>query len=411
MSPLSISTIIPSYNRANYLRLALDSVLGQAYPVTEIIIIDDGSTDNTREVVKQYEGRVRFYQQNHGGVSAARNKGLELAQCEIIAWCDADDVWEPTFLQRTVSLLENDPRLDGVYAGVVHIDSDGNRLPQENCVAVPPDQLYAALADDCFIQTTAFIMRKRCFDQAGWFDTDFDISEDYDMFLRLARNCRIVGLGEPLVQYRVHQQNTVANTTRWCELRLALTRKHFGDPREGAAEMTVQQRRAHAYAYRGAAIKCLQDDADDQGWQYLHQGALIWPEMLRQLSTMYELVCGNQASGLRGDATRLNLPQREAYMLRYLNTLFGPTNTTLARYRSSAFGNTYLAMGMLSDQADDWPAARHYLLKALQANPRLISQFVVLRRLLKVSGAGRITSVWRKTRARQSPVTRIDHNE
>ena len=399
MSLLNISTIIPSYNRANYLRLALDSVLGQTYPVAEIIVVDDGSTDNTREAVQQYEGRVRFYQQNHGGVSAARNKGLELARGEIIAWCDADDIWEPTFLQRTVSLLENDPRLDGAYAGVVHIDSAGNRLPQENRVAVPPDQLYAALADDCFIQTTAFVMRKQCFDQAGWFDTDFDISEDYDMFLRLAKRYRIVGVGEPLVQYRVHQQNTVANTTRWCESRLALTRKHFGDPREGGAALTVQQRRAHAYAYRAAAIKCLQDAADDRGWQYLRQGAIIWPEMLSQLSTAYELVCGNQAPGLRGDAAHLNLPQRESYMQQYLNELFRLADPALARHRGNVYGNTYLALGMLSDQAGNWPAARRYLLRALQSNPRLSARSVVLRRLLKVSGAGRITAALRKIRA------------
>lgn len=397
MSLIRVSTIIPSYNRANYLGLALDSVLGQTYPVAEIIIVDDGSTDNTSEVVQRYPDKVRFYQQNHGGVSAARNKGLELAQGEIIAWCDADDVWEPTFLQQTVSLLENDQHVDGVYAGVTHIDSDGNRLSQENRVTVPPDQLFTALADDCFIQTTAFVVRKRCFDQVGRFDTHFDISEDYDMFLRLAKTYRIVGLGEPLVQYRVHQQNTVANTAKWCESRLTLTRKHFGDPRKGATEMTVQQRHAHAYAYRAAAIKCLQDGLDDQGWQYLYQGAILWPEVLSQLSTAYELICGNQAAGLRGDATRLNLAQREAYMQRHLNTLFEPAHTTLARYQSGAFGNTYLALGMLSGQTDNWPAARRYLLRALQSNPRLLIKPVVLRRLLKVLGAGKITAIWRRS--------------
>jgi hypothetical protein len=384
-SALSVSTIIPSYNRANYLPLALDSVLGQTHPVTEIIIVDDGSTDNTPEVVTQYEGRIRFCQENHGGVSAARNKGLELAQGEIIAWCDADDVWESTFLQHTVSLLEDDPRLDGVYTGVVHIDSNGQRLPQENCVVVPPDRLYAALADDCFIQTTGFVMRKRCFDQAGWFDTNFDISEDYDMFLRLAQHCCIRGIGEPLVQYRVHSQNTVGNAGKWCESRLALTRKHFGDPRQGIMDLTAQQRRAHAYAYRAAAIRSLQDGADDQGWQYLRQSVLLWPEILSQLSTLYELVCGPQPPGLRGDAARLNLPQREADMLQHLNDLFRPADATLAPQRSIAYGNTYLTLGILSDRAGDQAAARHSLWTALRYHPQFLFNYPFMRRLLKVS--------------------------
>ncbi len=381
---LHVSVIIPSYNRASYLPRALDSVLGQTYPVSEIIIVDDGSTDGTCEVVQHYEGKVRFHQQNHGGVSAARNKGLELARGEIIAWCDADDVWEPSFLQRAVALLDSDPQLDGVYTGVAHIDAEGRRLSQENRVTVPPDQLYAALADDCFIQTTAFVMRKHCFDQAGWFDTNFDICEDYDMFLRLARNCRIVGVGEPLVQYRVHHQNTVNNAAKWCESRLALTRKHFGDPRQGIAGMTTQQRRAHACAYRAAAIRCLQDGADDQGWRYLRQGTVIWPEILGQVSTHYELVCGNQPPGLRGDVTRVDLPQRESYMLQHLNELFQRADTALLSQRNSAYGQTYWTLGMLSDQANDQAAARHYLWTALRYRPAFLVNYPFTRRLIKV---------------------------
>lgn len=365
--------------------LALDSILAQTYPAFESVIVDDGSTDNTCEVVRPYGSKVRFYQQNHGGVSAARNKGLELAQGEIISWCDADDVWDPSFLKSTVSLLENDPQVDGGYAGVVHIDSEGNRLPQENCVAVPPNQLYAALADDCFIQTSAFVMRKRCFDQVGWFDTNFEISEDYDMFLRLAKDCRIAGLGEPLVQYRVHDQNTVGNTSKWCESRLALTRKHFGDPRQSTAGMTEQQRRAHAHAYRAAAIKCLQDNADNQGWQYLQQGAMLWPDILSQLSTLYELVCGNQPPGLRGDLTGIDLAQRESYMRQHLDDLFQQTGTALAIQRGTAYGNTYRTFGMLSDQAGDQSAARHFLWKALRYHPRFMINYRFMRRLIKVS--------------------------
>src|SRR5512141_170042 len=142
---LRVSVIIPSYNRANYLPLAIDSILAQTDPATEIIIVDDGSTDNTPDVVKSFGDKVRFYEQHHAGVSAARNYGLSLARGNVIAWLDADDLWEPEFLASTVPLLENDPTLDGVYTGIVHIDEAGNLLSQMSIKTVPPRQLFSAL--------------------------------------------------------------------------------------------------------------------------------------------------------------------------------------------------------------------------------------------------------------------------
>jgi len=227
----------------------------------------------------------------------------------------------------------------------------------------------------------------------------------------LAKCCRIVGLGEPLARYRVHHQNTVANTAKWCESRLALTRKHFGDPRDSLTHLSAQQRRAHAYAYRAAAIKCLQDNADDQGWQYLRQSASIWPEILSELGTAYELICGNQAPGLRGDATRLNLSQREAYMRERLNGLFRKAEADVIAQQKNAISNTYLALAMLSDQSANWDSARRYLFKSLRTKPSMISQMAVLRRLLKVLGGGRIITAWRNIRAGSSAAVGTKYDE
>jgi glycosyltransferase involved in cell wall biosynthesis len=395
---LRVTTIIPSYNRANYLPLAVDSVLGQTYPVAEIIVVDDGSTDNTREVLKSYEGKVRFYQQNHGGVSAARNKGLELAQGEVIAWCDADDLWDLDFLITTVPQLESDNTLDGVYAGVAHIDSAGNLLPQENRMAVAPDKLYEALAEDCFIQTTAFVARKRCFDQAGSFDLQFHICEDYDMWLRLARSCTIIGVSQPLVYYRIHNQNTVSNTHKWCQSRLAIADKHFGGLGVDSRALTSSQRRAHAFAYRAAAFKCVQDGLTDEGWQYLQRGVTLWPELLAQLNTFYELVCGDQPQGQRGTIKQLDVQGNSADVLRRLDKLFEQSDSMLAALQARAYGNAYLAAGMLSDQAGQWTAAIHYLFKALHANPRLGLDYLFMRRLLKVTAGPRLTNIWHNAR-------------
>jgi GT2 family glycosyltransferase len=395
---LKVSVIIPSYNRADYLTLAVNSVLEQSYPPFEIIIVDDGSTDNTLEVVRSLGDKVKFFQQNHGGVSAARNRGLELAQGELIAWCDADDLWDSSFLMTTVSRLEADPTLDGVYTGVAHIDSAGNFLPQENRMAVPPEKLYAALADDCFIQTTAFVARKRCFDQAGSFDTQFQICEDYDMWLRLAKSCTIIGVPRPLVRYRVHSQNTVHNTHKWCQSRLAVAYKHFGGSSDDGYALTPPQRRVHAFAYRAAALKCVQDRLTDEGWQYLQRGITLWPELLTQMNTFYELMCGDQPQGQRGAAEQLDIQRNSADMLKRLGKLFDQSGLALEPLRAKAYGNAFLAAGMLSDQAGQWGAAKQYLLKALQVNPRLGLNYLFVRRLLKVSAGPRLINILHKTR-------------
>jgi len=391
----SVSVIIPSYNRADYLPQAIGSILAQTYPVTEIIVVDDGSTDDTLNVVQRYQGRVRFYVQNHSGVAAARNKGLELAHGDVIAWCDADDVWETDFLKATVSMLDRNPNLDGVYGGVAHIDSDGQRLPQVNCIAVPPKQLHRALSDECFLQTTAVVLRKKCFDQAGPFDAEFQICEDYDMWLRLSKRFTIVGVPRPLINYRVHSQNTVRDTSKWCQSRLAITRKHFG---ELNGPPTAQQRRAYAFAYRGAAMKCIQDGAADEGWQYLRQGVTLWPQLLARLDTLYELACGDQPPGQRGAVNQLNLERNRADLLKRLDELFAQSDSTLAVVRAATYGNTYLALGMLSEQAGHWSTARLLLLKALRANPRLGLDLSFMRRLLKVSAGPRVVRKLRKAR-------------
>ena len=198
---LRVSVIVPTYNRANYLREALDSILNQSFAPYEVIVVDDGSSDNTPEVLRAYASNVRFTQQEHQGVSAARNRGLALAQGDVVAWLDADDVWETEFLSTIVPLLDERPELGGVYTGLIRIDAQGNVLPQVGVRVVPAEELYSALVEDCFIQTSTFVARKRCFDQVGAFDPQFDICEDYDMFLRLAQCCTIIGLPELLVRY------------------------------------------------------------------------------------------------------------------------------------------------------------------------------------------------------------------
>jgi glycosyltransferase involved in cell wall biosynthesis len=380
---LRVSVIIPSYNRANYLPLAVDSILAQSYPVFEIIIVDDGSTDDTPQIVKSFGDRVRFYQQDHRGVSAARNTGLELAQGNVIAWCDADDEWEPDFLSSVMPVLETKPELGGVYTGFAHIDETGHRLPHIGVRTVPPSELYSALIENDFVLTPTLVIRQECFETVGRFDSDFQICEDYDMWLRLARQFSIAGLPKPLVRVRVHGGNTISNTGVLLRYRLLLVEKHFGPPDGNPTTWIEDKRRAYAFAYAYASSAYMQTGANEQGLQFMEKAILVWPDLLQRLDIFYELAVGGQPRGYRGRADLLNIVGNGDAMLAWLDQLFR-RYIDLGELRPVAYGNAYLALGMLSDQARHWVDARRYLGKAVRSNPRLLTSYPVMRRLAKV---------------------------
>jgi glycosyltransferase involved in cell wall biosynthesis len=394
---LQTSVIIPTYNRAGYLSQALASVSAQSRSPFEIVVVDDGSTDSTPEVIAAAGPLVRYVRhERNQGVAAARNTGLKTARGDVVAWLDADDLWEPGFLKAVMPILEVDGGVDGIYTGLMRIDADGNLLPQSSQVEVPSTELRSALLEDCFIQTSTFVARRRCFEQAGLFDPQFDICEDYDMFLRLAESCTIVALPVPLVRYRVHEQNTVANVAAFCTFRLALTRKHFGEPEGDPETWPPDKRRAHGHAFRAAALKCIGAGQTDEGWQYLKQAVSILPSLLGSLDTYYEVACGNQPMGYRGQADLLDIEKNGAEMIARLDSLFASCGPDLQTMRSAAYGNAYLALGILSDRANRWELARSYMLQAVRANPRLLASYAVTRRLLKLFAGRKLVGVGRR---------------
>src|SRR3990167_8128796 len=117
-----VSVVIPTYNYARYLPQAIDSVLGQTYPHIEVVVVDDGSTDESRDVLRAYGSRIRWVQQERQGVSAARNRGVRESRGDLVAFLDADDRWLPTKLERQVARWCNEPELGLVHAGEEIID-------------------------------------------------------------------------------------------------------------------------------------------------------------------------------------------------------------------------------------------------------------------------------------------------
>jgi glycosyltransferase involved in cell wall biosynthesis len=207
----TISVVIPAYNAAPYVSRAIESALAQTYPPLEVIVVDDGSSDDTAEVVAAYEPRVRLLRQDNGGPAAARNHGVRESVGEWIALLDADDSWLPKKLERQLRFVD-DPKV-----AVVHCFREGR--PSSETSFISFDQLWRY---NC-ISNSSVIVRKTAFEKVGRFDEDRDLIslEDYNLWLRLAAaDWKIATCPEPLWRYGAAPGNLSSQTERFAKAEL-----------------------------------------------------------------------------------------------------------------------------------------------------------------------------------------------
>jgi glycosyltransferase involved in cell wall biosynthesis len=196
--PGKISVIIPTYNRENSLERAIESVLAQTYHNYELIVIDDGSTDNTSRIIKKYKKKIRYFSQLHSGVSSARNLGLEKSEGAWVAFLDSDDYWLPQKLARQMQCLSENPQWlvmqtdekwirNGVFVNPMkkHRKYSGWIFPQ--CLPL------------CIVSPSAVIIHQKVFNDVGVFDESLPVCEDYDLWLRIALKYEIGLLPEKLI--------------------------------------------------------------------------------------------------------------------------------------------------------------------------------------------------------------------
>jgi glycosyltransferase involved in cell wall biosynthesis len=202
-----ISVIIPTYNSAPYLPEALDSVLSQTHTRIEVLVIDDGSTDNTAAVMAGYTDRTVYMRQAQSGPSKARNRGIEEAKGEYTAFLDADDTWLPSKLENQLRILQQDPEAGLVYSRSVDFhDRTGKEL------RVYPREIHSGMLFDLLLASPLFglpsvIVRTRILKELGGFDEGLTTAEDTHLYLRIARNHRIIGVPDILVRRRIHDRN------------------------------------------------------------------------------------------------------------------------------------------------------------------------------------------------------------
>lgn len=194
----AVSVVIPAFNRAWALEASLRSVLDQTFRNFELIVVDDGSTDDTPALLRQFP-RVRSHRwQDNRGVSAARNRGIEMARGEWICFLDSDDRWAETKLQRQVDWMRSHPECPACYTGEIWI-RNGVRVNPKNKHRKYSGDIFRHCLPLCIISPSSIMLRASILEAIGGFDTDLAACEDYDLWLRLASRYRVDCLPEKLI--------------------------------------------------------------------------------------------------------------------------------------------------------------------------------------------------------------------
>ena len=211
----NVSVIIPSYNCEAFIAETIDSVLHQTYRDFELIVVDDGSTDRTREIVAAYGDPVRLVSQANARVSAARNRGIEETRGAFICLLDHDDYWFPTKLERQLREFEDHPEAGVVCSSFLrwHPDQDGRFHdpasfdPDAFPDGIDPDfsgWIYHQFLLDCWMLTSSAMFRAEVFQHCGVFDEALPFSEDWELWLRIAQVYPMIRLHRPTTLYRQH---------------------------------------------------------------------------------------------------------------------------------------------------------------------------------------------------------------
>lgn len=196
-----ISVIIPTYNRRDFLVAAVDSVLSQTFGDFELIVVDDGSTDGTGDVMARYADRAFYVIHEHRGVSAARNRGIDLAKGNYISFLDSDDLWMPTKLEKQMKFFEAHPAAHVCYTDELWIRR-GKRVNPRKRHAKHSGWIYAHCLPLCIISPSSVCVKREVLYTVGCFDPELPVCEDYDLWLRVTARYPVHFIPERLIVKR-----------------------------------------------------------------------------------------------------------------------------------------------------------------------------------------------------------------
>lgn len=304
MSNPLVSVVIPTYNRAHLVCDALNSVLRQTYRPLEILLVDDGSTDQTNQVAATWwddameEELVTFHfieQENQGG-NVARNTGIKNATGEYIAFLDSDDEWHPLKIEKQISVFEN-ASVGAVYCGLQHIDLLRKKVIEPTKRQYPSGNLLSQmLIRDVTAATSTYIVKREVFDNVGFFDETLQARQDWDLWIRIALEYHIGVVPEVLVNFREHAgERTASNPykeiqgfqTIRSKYKVVLKMQPFSVKRKAKSIYCKRMGRVH-FHHNISRVKALQfylhaillNPADFDAWAAF--AGMLLPQFLRK---------------------------------------------------------------------------------------------------------------------------------
>lgn len=214
-----VSFVVPTYNHARYLPHALNSIINQSYPNLEVLVIDDGSTDGTAQLVKPFRSIINYIYKKNGGTPSALNLGLSLATGKYVCWLSADDALIGEKVSKQLELMESDPNLGFSYTSFVVINAKGEKQYDVNSAYYSDKrEMVTKLMQGCFINGSSVMMRRSALEEIGNFDESLPQAHDYDLWYRFLRHYSCGFLKEPLLAYRWHGKNMSQNPNEACSL-------------------------------------------------------------------------------------------------------------------------------------------------------------------------------------------------
>lgn len=362
---VNISIIIPTYNHANFLISCVESVLTQINTSFEILIVDDGSTDNTGDVVQSLPTHIKYYRQENSGPASARNNGLANAAGRYVAFLDADDFWLPGFSDLMFSKFETcDDNTALVACGWKRITLDGYFIGSP--VLVDENTLnWENLMLGNKLTTSAALLSRNALISVGCFDTDIIGVEDWYLWLKLLNaGYQIRAINEPLVGYRGVPGSISHNTLSMFENSMLVIDKVFSDlsPPE-----TIKDKRAQYYAWRylDACAGLYENNLDRQALEFFDKAVKIWPNTLSHPHTIHLLIHAKQSYVYKLTPIGLN-PEESQTRTRDLLMNY---KSDYPHYVAEGLSWMYMILARIAFKKSDFQSSRRLALKSFFCNP------------------------------------------
>jgi glycosyltransferase involved in cell wall biosynthesis len=362
-----VSVIIPTYNRAHLIGQAIDSLLAQTYHDFEVIVVDDGSTDNTQAVLSRYGDRITYIFQKNAGPSAARNTGIRASKGELLAFLDSDDMMSPTKLALQVAYLEAHPEVGVVYSGWQYLSEDGTTVQGE----VRPDRegeiLKDLLVEGYLFPPVAALMRRECIDRVGVFDESLPTYEDPEFWIRIAlAGYRFGCIEQPLCQWRMTSGSLGNDLVKLEHTFPIVLQKVFSDP-ELSADIAELKDEVYANRYVDLGLyyyarsQGAESGADiDHARQLLSKALTLEPNILATRQDFLDLITHQ--------AVELNPDDPDAHIRRVMNTVFLHAHKR-SRLQSRLHGRLHIILAFRAYEAGRRAQVIHHLLQGLRYDP------------------------------------------